>query len=84
MAAAWATLFAYGSMTVISYFIGKKYYPIKYPIKKMSFYILASIGICSLSFLQFRGDFLISTGLLLLFAAIIFWNERKDIKLFLK
>jgi len=84
MAAAWATLFAYGSMTVISYFIGKKYYPIKYPLKKMSIYLIISITISSLSFLQFRGDFLISTGLLLLFTGIIFWKERKDLKLFLK
>jgi len=34
IAAAWATLGAYGSMMVISYFFGKKYYPVPYNVKR--------------------------------------------------
>ena len=84
MGAAWATLLAYGSMTVISYFIGKKHYPINYKIKKMGVYLIASVIICAMSFLQFRGDFWMSTLLLLIFTGIVFWNERKELKLILK
>ena len=34
MASAWATLTAYGVMMLLSYFIGKKHYPVPYNIKK--------------------------------------------------
>lgn len=38
MACAWATLAAYGGMMVLSYFLGQKFYPIKYNLKAMSVY----------------------------------------------
>lgn len=34
IAAAWATLLAYGGMMVVSYFFGRKYYPVPYNVKK--------------------------------------------------
>ncbi|MEG1762463.1 MAG: oligosaccharide flippase family protein [Bacteroidales bacterium] len=37
--AAWATLTCYFCIAVISYFWGQKYYPIPYPLKRISFYI---------------------------------------------
>ena len=83
MASAWATLIAYASMTIISYFIGKKHYPIDYPLKKMGVYLVISIVISSVSFLEYRGDFWVSTSMLFIFSGIIFWNERKEIKLLL-
>lgn len=84
IAAAWATLIAYGSMALISYFIGKKHYPINYNIKKMSIYLFVSIAICAISFLKFRADFWISTLLVIIFASIIYWNERKELKMIFK
>lgn len=36
--AAWATLICYTSMIVISYFVGQKYFPIKYDLKAIGFY----------------------------------------------
>ena len=36
---AWATLACYFSMTVASYFIGKKHYNIPYPLKRIFFYL---------------------------------------------
>ncbi|MBQ4174927.1 MAG: oligosaccharide flippase family protein, partial [Prevotella sp.] len=39
MACAWAGFAAYGISMLISYFAGQKYYPIKYPIKEMLFYV---------------------------------------------
>ncbi len=83
MAAAWATLIAYGSMTIISYFIGKKHYSVNYNIKKMSLYLIVSISFSSISFLEFRGDFWVSTLMILLFGAVIFINERKELRLLL-
>ena len=79
MAAAWATLIAYGSMAFISYFIGKKHYRVHYNLKKMAIYLIASIAICAVSFLWFRGNLYISTGLVFLFGGIIFLNERKEL-----
>ena len=83
MAAAWATLIAYASMTVISYFVGKKHYPVNYPLKKMGGYLVVSIAISSISFLEFRGDFWISTLMILIFGGIIFLSERKEIRILL-
>lgn len=84
MAAAWATLIAYATMTIISYFIGKKHYPIKYPLKKMGIYLTVSITISAVSFLLFRGDFWISTLMILLFGGVIFLSERKELQMIFK
>ena len=43
MACAYATLICYASMMLISYFLGQKYYPVPYNIKKIGFYFLSSI-----------------------------------------
>ena len=38
MASAWATLAAYGSMMLLSFFFGRRYYPIPYNMRKILFY----------------------------------------------
>lgn len=80
IASAWATLAAYSSMAIISYFYGKKHYPINYNLQKMGIYLTVSVVISYLSFVQFRGNYWISTLLVLIFAVIIYWNERKELK----
>jgi len=42
---AWATLICYIGMFIISYFLGRKYYFIPYPIKSILFYIGLAYGI---------------------------------------
>lgn len=42
VASAWAALACYISMVVVGYFIGQRYYPVNYPIKKILSYILAT------------------------------------------
>lgn len=84
MVAAWATLAAYSSMTIISYFVGKKHYPIQYNLQKMALYLITSIVICYISFIEFRGNFWVSTLLILVFAGIIYWKEKDELKLILK
>lgn len=38
-AAAWATLACYGCMVVVTYFVGQKYFPVPYPVKKLLSYL---------------------------------------------
>jgi len=49
MAPAYAGLICYFFMAATSYIIGKKHYPIDYPIGKMLTYILIAVGIYALS-----------------------------------
>ena len=84
MASAWATLAAYASMAVISYFVGKKHYFVEYNLWKMGSYLGASIVISTVSFLYFRNNLLISTLFMVLFALLIFWNEKNEIMLLIK
>jgi len=80
IASAWATLLAYGTMMLISYFIGKKHYPVPYNLKKSGSYLITSIIISYISFNYFRENYLISVGLIVLFGLMIVWNEKKELK----
>ncbi|MBC3758455.1 oligosaccharide flippase family protein [Hyunsoonleella sp. SJ7] len=75
-----ATLAAYGTMVLLSYYFGRKYYPIPYNLKKMGAYLLLSIGFSILSFYQFRGQYIIGISLLVVFLGIVYFSERKLIK----
>ncbi|THD69362.1 polysaccharide biosynthesis protein [Robertkochia marina] len=74
-----ATLAAYGSMMVISYLLGRRYYPVPYNVKKIGAYLGASIGLSALSFYVFKGDLLSGTALLLLFLTLIWYLERREL-----
>jgi len=80
IAAAWATLIAYGSMMLISYFLGKRYYKVPYNVKKISFYLLLSIGLSILSFLFFRENYWMATAIVGAFALTVFSMERKQLQ----
>lgn len=43
MGSAWATLACYFSMAVASYFLGQKYYPVNYPIKRVLAYLFSGL-----------------------------------------
>ncbi|MDA3904914.1 MAG: polysaccharide biosynthesis C-terminal domain-containing protein [Bacteroidales bacterium] len=47
--AAWSVLFAYLFPTILSYFFGRKYFPIPYQVLKIIFYPLAALSIYGLS-----------------------------------
>ena len=83
-ASAIATLAAYGAMMLLSYFLGKKYYPIPYNLKKIGIYLLASIGLSLISFYHFRENYVVGIPMLLVFLTIIYYSEKKEIKLLLK
>jgi O-antigen/teichoic acid export membrane protein len=42
---AWATLACYGSMAIVSYLLGQKYYPVKYDVTRLIGYIGLGIGL---------------------------------------
>ena len=83
MASAVATLSAYVSMTLLSYYFGRKHYPIPYNIKKIGFYLLLSIGLSALSFYQFRAQYFVGSALIGLLLLIIWQKEKTTIKQFL-
>ncbi|MBL0105658.1 MAG: polysaccharide biosynthesis protein [Bacteroidetes bacterium] len=49
MGAAWTTLICYASMMVISYFLGKKHYPVPYELVPFFYFIGLAVGIWLLS-----------------------------------
>jgi membrane-associated HD superfamily phosphohydrolase len=79
-----ATLAAYFSMTLLSYYFGRKHYPIPYNIKKISIYLILAISLSALSFYQFRAQYLIGSALIGILLLIIWQNEKATIKQFLK
>lgn len=84
IASAWATLLAFGSMMIISYFVGQKKYAVKYNLKKIGLYLMLSTSFGLLSFRLFRGEYWFSIGVLILFFGLIYFNEKKEIKQILK
>ena len=79
-----ATLAAYSSMMLISYYLGKKHYPIPYDIKKIGTYLLLSVSLSVVSFYKFRENYWVGMLLLLIFCSFTFYNERPLIKQILK
>jgi hypothetical protein len=79
-----ATIAAYGTMMSISYFLGNKYYPIPYDIKKISGYLGISILFSIISFYYFRENYFVGIPLLLAFMCFIYHNEKETLNKILK
>jgi O-antigen/teichoic acid export membrane protein len=80
MAAAWVSLTAYVTMMVLSYILGQKNYPIPYDLKKNIAYLLSSAVVVYLSYVIFHRNLIAGNALLLAFAAITAFAERKELK----
>ena len=84
MACAWATFACYGSMMVLSYIWGQKYYYVPYPTKKLLAYLAISVLLYGVHvlFLQLQLGVWASRimGLLLLslFGLLILNVEKKE------
>jgi O-antigen/teichoic acid export membrane protein len=74
-----ATIAAYGTMMVISYVLGNRYYPIPYEINKIGGYLGLSIFFSILSFYFFRENYFVGIPLLLVFLYFIYHNEKETI-----
>ena len=71
-----ATIAAYGSMMLISYTMGNKYYPIPYDTRKIGGYLGLSIVFSILSFYFFRENYYVGIALLIAFLYFIYNNEK--------
>jgi len=68
----------------ISYFLGNKYYPIPYDIKKITGYLGLSILFSIISFYYFRENYFVGIPLLLAFMYFIYHNEKETLNKILK
>ena len=84
MASATATLFAYATMAVTSYTLGKKHYAIPYNLKKIGLYLAMSIMFSGLSFYVFRGHYFIGILLILILITVIWIREKNFLKQLVK
>jgi len=75
MACAWGGFAGYGVAMLISYFVGQKYYPINYPLKDISFYVV--LAFILYGFMRVADDWspiaslAFNTLLLLVFTGVI-------------
>ena len=83
LGSAWATLVCYVAMVVASYFLGQRYFPVKYNLRKAGLYIgvaIIIVLICRVfSFDSVVAKYVVHTLLLLLYLGMIAWVERKII-----
>lgn len=85
MASAIATVLAYGSMMVLSYYLGKSRYPVPYNFRKIVFYLGISILFSALSFYVFDRNLIVGSVLLLLFLCLVYKLENDKLRqVFLK
>ncbi len=85
MASAIATVMAYGSMMVISYYLGRSRYPVPYNFRKIIFYLSISVCFSVLSFYVFQGNLIVGIVLLTLFLGLVYRMENDKLRqIFLK
>lgn len=80
-ASAYAILICFFLMTVLSYFLGQKFYPIPYDLKNFFFYLILSVGLFVIYWILRTPEkplFWFSALINLLFLSIIYWKEKKE------
>jgi O-antigen/teichoic acid export membrane protein len=92
--AALAHLITYLSMAIASYYLGQKFYPIDYNLKKIGFYIFTSLALVILSFyiipFEHFGEnsllikVIINTSFILIYLFIVYKKEFKTLTKMLK
>jgi O-antigen/teichoic acid export membrane protein len=83
MGSAWATFACYGSMMVISYFVGQKHYYVKYNLKKIGVYFGLALLLYAFSIL-IRSDVFglkmgINSALFLFYIFVVIYIERPSL-----
>ena len=81
MGSAIATLAAYGTMMIISYYFGNKYYPIPYDKEKIFGYLSVSILLSGLSFYipMLRESYVFGIVAIVVFGYFIYYNEKETL-----
>jgi O-antigen/teichoic acid export membrane protein len=79
--AAWATLVCYAGMALISYALGRRYYPVPYDIKRVTGYLLFGLGLYAADrglVAQTGVNTLVSGTLcLVLYVAVALWADGR-------
>ena len=75
--AAWATLVSYAGMTLVSYGLGTKYFPVPYEVGKISMYLVAAAA-CGYGAFLASGVPLLQILAAGVYAAVVFAVERPD------
>jgi O-antigen/teichoic acid export membrane protein len=85
MASAWATLIVYAAQMAASYYLGQKYYPIKYNSRKFGLYLGAAVFFYFLaSILDLEQPvirFVVHNTFIALYLGMVFVLERKNLKM---
>ena len=84
MGSAWVSMATYGTMMIISYILGQKYYPIPYNLKKILAYLIVSTIIVFSSFFIFDKNIYIGNAMLIAFISGIAYFEKDDLRKMLK
>ncbi|WP_333624103.1 oligosaccharide flippase family protein [Sphingobacterium siyangense] len=93
LASAWTTATCYSVMVVLCYFLGQRYFPVPYPVKRIIMYLALTVVLYliqhTISNIFSNNEYLIlrlASGfvLLLVFLLLTYWIERKDIRSSLK
>lgn len=85
MASAIATLSAYGTMMILSYYFGKSRYPVPYNFRKILFYMGISVLFSIIAFYGFERNLFAGIPLLLIFLGLVFKLENEKLRqIFLK
>jgi O-antigen/teichoic acid export membrane protein len=76
-----ATIAAYGSMMLMSYYLGRNIYPIPYDMKRIFGYLVLSILFSALSFYipYVRENYFIKIALLGVFLYFIYYSEKETL-----
>ncbi len=85
-ASAWATLIVYAFQMLFSYYLGQKYYPIKYNLRKFFLYLGAALVLYFLStILNMEPEsilkFVVNNTFILLYVAMVWFIEKPKKKI---
>jgi O-antigen/teichoic acid export membrane protein len=82
-ASAWAHVACYGSMVIVSWLLGRKYYRIPYDLKRIGLYVMVAIVVFVVA--RFAGkmntaaELMVNTALFAGFSIIVILLERKNV-----
>lgn len=79
-----ATLSAYAIMMLLSFYFGRKYYPIPYNLNKIVLYFSLSTLFSMLYFYKYRYNYVVGIGALIVFLTLVFQLEKKELQQLLK
>ena len=82
--AAATSMIAYLVMMIASYILGQKYYPIPYDKKAITLYLGTAVLFSFGYFYNFRENYFVGITFILIFVALIYYNEKVMIQRILK